>query len=96
MANLLVRTILPKRNSTAFFTHTKLIFFPTTGFHASTEEQFAEGFAKALELPSSEALAMRLRSRESAKRFSEEVFSERWLKQLDALVALETMVRSEN
>jgi alpha-1,2-mannosyltransferase len=32
---------------------------------------------------------MRLRSRESAKRFSEEVFSERWLKQLDALVELE-------
>jgi alpha-1,2-mannosyltransferase len=33
---------------------------------------------------------MRLRSRESAKRFSEEVFSERWLAQLDALVVLET------
>jgi alpha-1,2-mannosyltransferase len=62
---------------------------PITGFHASTEEQFAAGFAKALELPSSEALAMRLRSRESAKRFSEEVFSERWLNQLDALVELE-------
>jgi hypothetical protein len=32
---------------------------------------------------------MRLRARESAERFSEEVFSERWLAQLDALVALE-------
>jgi alpha-1,2-mannosyltransferase len=69
--------------------HIKLTFHSITGFHASTEEQFAAGFARALELPSSEALAMRLRSRESAKRFSEEVFSERWLKQLDALVALE-------
>lgn len=32
---------------------------------------------------------MRLRARQSAKRFSEEVFSERWLAQLEALVALE-------
>jgi hypothetical protein len=32
---------------------------------------------------------MRHRARESAKRFSEEVFSERWLTQLDALVELE-------
>ena len=32
---------------------------------------------------------MRHRSRESAKRFSEDVFSERWLTQLDALVELE-------
>lgn len=63
--------------------------FSSTGFHASTEEQFAEGFAKALELPPSEALAMRQRSRKSAERFSEEVFSERWLTQLDVLVALE-------
>lgn len=63
--------------------------FHFTGFHASTEEQFAEGFAKALELPPSEALAMRQRSRKSAERFSEEVFSERWLTQLDVLVALE-------
>ncbi|KAL1584517.1 hypothetical protein WHR41_07061 [Cladosporium halotolerans] len=60
-----------------------------TGFHASTTEQFAEGFARALELSSDEALAMRLRSRKSAKRFSEEVFSEAWLAQLENLVALE-------
>lgn len=32
---------------------------------------------------------MRLRSRKSAKRFSEEVFSEAWLAQLENLVALE-------
>lgn len=59
------------------------------GFHASTPEEFAEGFAKALDLSPEETLAMRLRSRESAKRFSEEVFSEAWLKQLEGLVALE-------
>lgn len=59
------------------------------GFHASTEDEFAEGFAKALELSPEEALAMRLRSRKSAKRFSEEVFAERWLAHLEALVALD-------
>jgi hypothetical protein len=32
---------------------------------------------------------MRHRSRESAKRFSEEVFSERWLTQLDKCVELQ-------
>jgi len=86
MANLLVR---PLRMISQLHTCLLLIFIPITGFHASTEEQFAEGFAKALELPSAEALAMRHRARESAKRFSEEVFSERWLTHLDALVALE-------
>ena len=86
MVNLLVR---PLNIKLSFHARTRLIRIPITGFHASTEEQFAEGFAKALELPPAEALAMRHRSRESAKRFSEEVFSERWLTQLDALVALE-------
>jgi hypothetical protein len=32
---------------------------------------------------------MRIRARKSAERFSEEVFSERWLAQLDVLVALD-------
>jgi hypothetical protein len=87
MANLLVCSL--KRRKFQLQARTKLIIRPLTGFHASTEEQFAEGFAKALELPLAKALAMRLRSRESAHRFSEEVFSERWLTHLDALVALE-------
>lgn len=38
---------------------------------------------------------MRQRSRKSAKRFSEEVFAERWLAQLDALVALDKANRKE-
>jgi hypothetical protein len=36
---------------------------------------------------------MRIRARKSAERFSEEVFSERWLSQLDALVALDKASR---
>nr|OQO22663.1 hypothetical protein B0A51_11528 [Rachicladosporium sp. CCFEE 5018] len=59
-----------------------------TGFHASTVEQFSAAFAGALELSPQDALSMRLRARQSAKRFSEEVFRDAWLEQLDHLVAL--------
>ena len=61
---------------------------PLKGFHASTTDEFAAGFAKALELSSDDALAMRLRARKSALRFSEEVFAEAWLKHLEQLVQL--------
>jgi len=37
---------------------------------------------------------MRLRARKSAERFSEEVFSERWLAQLEVLVSLDKTSRS--
>lgn len=57
-----------------------------TGFHASNAAEFAAGYEAALSLP--DPLAMRLRARESAKRFSEEVFEEKWLAQMSRLVAL--------
>ncbi|KAL6854154.1 glycosyltransferase family 4 protein [Trichoderma novae-zelandiae] len=57
-----------------------------TGFHGSTAAEFAAGYEAALSL--SDPLAMRLRARESAKRFSEEVFAEKWSAQMDRLVAL--------
>ncbi|CZR41474.1 alpha-1,2-mannosyltransferase alg-11 [Fusarium proliferatum] len=57
-----------------------------TGFHATTEEEFAEGFEKALSLP--DPLAFRLRARESAKRFTEEEFAKKWTVQLARLVSL--------
>ncbi|KAF2229347.1 glycosyltransferase family 4 protein [Viridothelium virens] len=43
-----------------------------TGFHATTPEEFAHRFGKALSLSSDETLAMRLRARASAKRFTED------------------------
>lgn len=49
-----------------------------TGFHATTDVEFAEGFRKALELDIGEATAMRRRARKSAFRFSEEIFEEQW------------------
>lgn len=57
-----------------------------TGFHATTASQFAEGFAKALSLSPDEKLAMRLRARKSAKRFTEEEFAKGWLSALDVMV----------
>ncbi|KXS97832.1 hypothetical protein AC578_10528 [Pseudocercospora eumusae] len=64
-----------------------------TGFHATTPQEFAEGFAKALSLSEEETLAMRLRARKSSWRFSEEVFSNAWLEQLKCLVAIQLMTR---
>ncbi|GAB7366733.1 hypothetical protein MBLNU230_g0689t1 [Neophaeotheca triangularis] len=59
-----------------------------TGYHATTPSEFAEGFRKALALPQAEMLALRLRARESAKRFSEDVFDEAWKRQMVRLVGL--------
>ncbi|GLI72241.1 asparagine-linked glycosylation protein [Penicillium ochrochloron] len=57
-----------------------------TGFRAETEEQFAAAFEAALALPESEKVAMRLRARRSAQRFTEEEFSRKWLGQVQKLV----------
>ncbi|KAK4575262.1 asparagine-linked glycosylation protein [Recurvomyces mirabilis] len=59
-----------------------------TGFHATTVDEFASGFARAMELDDDEAFAMRLRARKSSWRFSEQVFSEAWTKHLQFLVEL--------
>ncbi|KAK2783684.1 asparagine-linked glycosylation protein [Emmonsiellopsis sp. PD_33] len=60
-----------------------------TGFRATTEEEFAAAFETALALPEAEKVAMRLRARESARRFSDEKFAERWLEEMGKLVGLE-------
>ncbi|KAK0634509.1 glycosyltransferase family 4 protein [Bombardia bombarda] len=61
-----------------------------TGFHATTATEFAEGFEKALSLP--DPLAVRLRARESAKRFTEEEFAKRWTAQMEKLVEMRVAV----
>lgn len=58
-----------------------------TGFHATTEKEFAVGFEKALSL-GSEALKWRERARISARRFTEEEFASRWIAQMEKLVKL--------
>ncbi|OAG07593.1 UDP-Glycosyltransferase/glycogen phosphorylase [Paraphaeosphaeria sporulosa] len=59
------------------------------GFHASTAEEYAEGFRKALSLSREETLAMRKRARKSAERFTDRGFAEKWLGNMDRLVRLQ-------
>lgn len=66
-----------------------------TGYHASTEEEFAEGFAKALSLDKQEAYSMRQRARISAKRFNEAAFEERWLAQMERLIGMQVSRQSK-
>jgi alpha-1,2-mannosyltransferase len=67
----------------------------TTGYHASTAAEFAEGYANALSLSDKECLTMRQRARESSKRFSEEVFMSAWTEEMQKLLTLEKRYRGE-
>lgn len=60
------------------------------GFHASTPDEYAQAFEKALSMSAEDTVAMRLRARKSATRFSEEVFAERWVEHMERLVRLQT------
>ncbi|KIE02566.1 alpha-1,2-mannosyltransferase alg11, partial [Metarhizium majus ARSEF 297] len=57
-----------------------------TGYHATNEEEFAEGFEKALS--QSNPLSMRRRARKSAIRFTEEEFAKKWVDETSRLVAM--------
>lgn len=59
-----------------------------TGFHAKDKESFARGYAEALGMEEGERYRMRERARKSSWRFSEEVFEERWIGELEKLVGL--------
>jgi alpha-1,2-mannosyltransferase len=59
-----------------------------TGFRASTEDEFAAAFEAALALPAEEKVAMRLRARNSALRFTEEEFSQKWIEEVGKLVEM--------
>ncbi|OJJ47493.1 hypothetical protein ASPZODRAFT_64276 [Penicilliopsis zonata CBS 506.65] len=59
-----------------------------TGFRALSEEEFAAAFEAALALPVEEKVAMRLRARKSAQRFSDVEFCSKWVDRLEKLVEL--------
>jgi alpha-1,2-mannosyltransferase len=59
------------------------------GFHAETEEEFAKGFEMVNALSEVERAEMRVRGRESSRRFGEEVFVQGWNRQLMRLVHLQ-------
>ena len=48
---------------------------PKTGFLAGTEDQYAACFEKALDMPKEQSTAMRAAARESAARFSDQIFN---------------------
>ncbi|KAH6639750.1 hypothetical protein C7974DRAFT_389126 [Boeremia exigua] len=66
-----------------------------TGFHATTVEDYADGFSKALSLSPQDTLAMRLRARKSAGRFTDAAFAEKWLRNMDKLVRLQVQRASK-
>ena len=61
----------------------------STGYHAETDEQFAMAFGTVLGMSDRERLDMRLRNRESAKRFTEEAFARKWTGEMEELVKLQ-------
>ena len=59
-----------------------------TGFHASSDTEYAAAFHKALSLPIAETVAMRQRARLSAKRFTEKAFASSWTAQMERLLSV--------
>ena len=52
-------------------------------------DEYAEGFRKALTLSPQDTLDMRRRARKSAERFTDRGFADKWLANMDKLVALQ-------
>lgn len=65
------------------------------GFHATTAQEYADGFRKALTLSPQETLDMRRRARKSAERFTDQTFADKWLKNAERLVALQVKKTSK-
>ncbi|KAL8676970.1 MAG: hypothetical protein Q9186_006561 [Xanthomendoza sp. 1 TL-2023] len=59
-----------------------------TGYHASTEEEFARQFGVVMQMGVGEKLEMRRRARARAKAFGEEEFEERWVSEMGKLVEM--------
>ena len=62
-----------------------------TGHHAETEEQFAEAFRRVTSMSREDTIAMRSRGRANAKRFTEEVFANKWASEMDELIEMQIM-----
>jgi len=62
-----------------------------TGFHATTDEEFARAFSEVHGMEESERVGMRQRAQENAMRFGEEEFSQGWLDVMDGLVEMQMM-----
>lgn len=65
------------------------------GYHVTTPGEFAEAYAKVLSMPNEDCVAMRKRARESANRFSEDVFMLAWTEEMIKLLRLEKKYRGK-
>ena len=60
-----------------------------TGYRVTNEIEFADAFRKVLhDMNDDERWQMRLRARQSASRFSEDVFKRAWIRQMEKLIEL--------
>jgi alpha-1,2-mannosyltransferase len=59
------------------------------GFHAETEDEYAEMFDRVSRMPEREREEMRKRGRESSKRFGEGVFAAGWVDVMEELVGMQ-------
>ncbi|KAL8942652.1 MAG: hypothetical protein Q9211_001298 [Gyalolechia sp. 1 TL-2023] len=59
-----------------------------TGFKASTEEEYATSFERALRMGAAETLEMRRRARARAGAFGEEEFEQAWMREVGKLVEM--------
>lgn len=59
------------------------------GYHAETEAEYADALARISNFSPAEKLEMRLRCRKSAQRFTGEVFEQKWMESMAALVSLQ-------
>lgn len=66
-----------------------------TGFHAESEQEFAEAFGKVAGLGEGEGYGMRRRGRESTKRFGEQVFVEGWVREVGRCVEMDRKGRGK-
>ncbi|KPI43084.1 GDP-Man:Man(3)GlcNAc(2)-PP-Dol alpha-1,2-mannosyltransferase [Cyphellophora attinorum] len=62
------------------------------GFHAETEQEYAEAFEKVAGMDGDAILAMRTRGRASSRRFGEGVFRDGWVKNMQELVRLQRKI----
>ncbi len=78
----------PELNTTSCSTSSIQTNQPFLGFYATTAEEFAQGFEKALSIPN--PIEVRQRARLSAKRFTEEEFVKKWTVHMEKLVAMKS------
>ncbi len=64
------------------------------GFHAETDEDFANVFGRIASMEPEERFAMRLRGRASTSRFTEAAFAKKWVEEMEVLVKMHSARRS--